>query len=117
MGCELAVDGSADVRAVGGVNPEDFTARGPGLAGVLRQDLDSEMLCKMVCSAGLLACEEGDVMLSQEGLAIDGDKRLAGERTEVSFTSELTRCPGLSQALGVGLTIIVDFHGVFLGIN
>ena len=73
------------------------------------------MLGEVVGAAGFLSSEVGDVVLSQEGLAVDGDEGLDGEAAEVGFAGELAGLPGFAEALMVGLTIEIDFHGVFLG--
>jgi hypothetical protein len=157
MGCELAVDGGADVGAVEGVNPEDLAAAAVGggsegiaahadpiaIAGgggsdgvatyidpvagghaglvvvdlvvIAGEDLDGEVLGEMVGTAGLLASEVGDMVLAQDGLAVDGDQWLDSEVAEIGVTCELAGFPRFLGTLAVGLTIIVDFHGVFLG--
>ena len=84
-----------------------------GLIGLTGEDFDGEVLCEMMRATGLTACEIGDVVLLQEGLAIDGDERLDGEAAEVGCTGELASVPGCLGTLTVGLTIIIDFHGVF----
>ena len=123
MGRHLIVDGCADVRPVQGVYPEDLAAVGVGFAwtaviiGILLKDPDGEVLGEVVCAAGLLAGEVGDVVLSQDGLSVDGDEGLEPENAEVGFSCELASVPGFIDALDVGLTIIIDFHGVFLGLK
>ena len=124
--------------AVEGVDPEDLaaaaTARGgsDGVAAYINpvagghavaawidvvagEDLDGEVLGEVVGTAGFLAGEVGDVVLAQDGLAVDGDQWLDGEVAEVGVTCELAGFPCFLGTLAVGLTIIVDFHGVFLG--
>ena len=82
---------------------------------IIGEELDGEVLGEVVGSAGFFAGEVGDVVLAQYGLAVDGDEGPCGEGGEVGVTGELAGVPGFLDALGVGLTIIVDFHGVSLG--
>ena len=131
MGCQLAVDGGADVWAVEGVDPEDLAGGLGGLlCGVVQarglqyidrllrgagEDLDGEVLGEVVRAAGVLASEVGDVVLPDDGLVVDGYQRLAaGELAEVGLVVELAVLPRFLFALGVGITIIVDFHGDFV---
>ena len=87
------------------------------MIGLTGEDFNSEMLGEMVRATGLTPGEISDVVLLQEGLAIDGDERLDGEAAEVGCTGELASVPGCLGTLAVGLTIIIDFHGVFLGFS
>ena len=100
-----------------GVYPEDLAIGVTGLIGLTGKDFDGEVLGEMVRATGFTTCEIGDVVLLQEGLAIDGDERLDGEAAEVGCTGELASVPGCLGTLAVGLTIIIDFHGVFLGFS
>lgn len=68
----------------------------------------------MVGTAGLLAGEVSDVVLSDEMAPVDGDERLDGEGAEVGLTGELTSVPGLLKALMIGKTIMIDFHDALL---
>ena len=113
--------------AVEGVDPENLAGSLAGIVqagslqyldGLLRgtgEDLDGEVLGEVVGSAGFLASEVGDVVLPNDGLVVDGYQRLAaGELAEVGVVGELAVLPGFLFALGVGITIIVDFHGDFV---
>ena len=111
--------------AVVGVDPQDAGGGwtllvGDGIAEylttltLLGEDLDGEELGEVVRAAGFAASEVGDVVLPQVGLAVDGDQWLDCELTEVGVAGELACAPGLVVALGVVVTIIVDFQGVFL---
>ena len=83
MGRQLAVDAGADVWAVEGVNPENLAGSLAGIVqagslqyldGLLRgsgEDLDGEVLGEVVGSAGVLASEVGDVVLTDDGLVVE----------------------------------------------
>lgn len=113
---DLAEDGCGYVWAVEGVDPEDLAGgEGGGAVGFGLEDLYGEVLGEVVCAAGLLAGEVGDVVLAQVGLAADGDQGLAAEGGEVGVAGELACLPGLVVALRAGVAVVIDFHGVFLG--
>ena len=71
----------------------------------------------MVGAAGLLAGEVGDVVLADERLIVDGDECPRREGAEVGVGGELAGLPGFFVALRVGVAVMVNFHGVFLGFN
>ena len=73
-----------------------------------------DQLGEMVGAAGFPACEVGAVVLLDNGLAVDGDERMDGERGEVGIAGELTLLPGVMLA-AVVMTVKIDVHGVFLG--
>ena len=113
MGREFMVDAGADVGAVEGVYPENLAGT-IGIAGGCGKELDGEVLGEVMGVAGLLASEVGDVVLTQDGLAVDGDQWVDSKGAEVGLAGELAVLPGLVGAGSGGNAIIVDFHGVFL---
>ena len=69
----------------------------------------------MVGVACLLAGEVGDVVLPDERLPVDGDKRLDGEAAEVSAVIELAVLPRcLVTLVARVVAIIIDVHGFLI---
>ena len=83
---ELTEDGCCGMGVVDGVDPEDLAA--VVLSG-LTEDLDGEVLGEVVGPAGLAPREIGDVVLAQDGLAVDCDEWLGGECAEVGVGGDL----------------------------
>ena len=113
VGLEALDEAGADVGAVEGVYPENLAGT-IGIAGGCGKELDGEVLGEVMGVAGLLASEVGDVVLTQDGLAVDGDQWVDSKGAEVGLAGELAVLPGLVGAGSGGNAIIVDFHGVFL---
>ena len=84
------------------------------LPGATGEDLCGEKLGEVVGTTSVLASEIGGMVLTQDRLAVECDQRLdSREGTEFSFVGELAVLPGFVFTLGVGRTIIIDFHCVF----
>lgn len=81
------------------------------------EDLDGDVFGEVMGSACFLSCEVGDMVPADDGLAVDGEEWRGGEGAEVGVTRELAGFPGFLDALPVVLTIIIDFHCVFLGLK